>query len=516
MPDPVRAGAQPPAIDPTFATFIIERMPVALSVYDAGGNAVFANPMARRILGLDSDEFQSRSASDERWMTIHEDGTPFQPLDYPINTSLRTGQSCHEVVMGILRPDDNYTWVLINSEPILDTSATLPRGVVAIFIDITERIHLKKQLYESQKLDAIGKLSGGVAHDFRNILQAITTSCEMLIRNPVEDRTRRHVDVIRKATSRGSDLTQQLLTVARRRVVQSSPLDLGEVIESSVQIFRPAIGAHIDVTTKIAPDLWRIHADASTMGQLLMNLVLNARDAMPGGGSLAIEARNFTADDTYARRHVDLVAGEYVLLSVTDTGTGISLEVQDQIFEPYFSTKDTGGHSGLGLAVVYGIVKQHDGRIWVYSEPGKGTSFKVFFPRHMGEQETVTAPESTLVSQGQGETVLLVDDDEFVREVLTEALLEHGYRVIKCSTPQEAIDTARTERIDLLLTDVVMPRMSGRQVAESMPGVKVVYMSGYTDDVVVHHSNLQAGARFLEKPVTIRELLRTVRAVLDE
>ena len=220
MPDRGRRSA--PAVDLPFASFIIERMPVALSVYDAGGNAIYSNPMARRILGLDTEEFQGRTASDSRWATIHEDGTPFAPEDYPINRSLRTNEPCHEVVMGILRPDDTYSWVLINSEPILNGDDGPVRGVVAIFIDITERIHLKKQLYESQKLDAVGKLSAGVAHDFRNILQAITTSCELIDRN-TQGSAGRHTEVIRKATERGAELTQQLLTVGRRRIVQTAP-----------------------------------------------------------------------------------------------------------------------------------------------------------------------------------------------------------------------------------------------------------------------------------------------------
>ncbi|HUP45712.1 MAG TPA: ATP-binding protein [Thermoanaerobaculia bacterium] len=504
------------SLDPKLAPFIIERMPVALTVYDGEGNAIYSNPMARRILDVDSDEFESRSATDTRWQTIHEDGTAFAADDYPINRSLLTGKPVHDVVMGIRRSDDSYTWVLINSEPIVAADRGLPTGVVAIFIDITEQVSLRKQLYESQKLDAIGKLSGGVAHDFRNILQAITIGCDLLSRPGNDERTERQISLIRKATTRGSDLTQQLLSIGRRRTVQPAPLDVREVISSTLQIFRPAIPAHVQMNVRIPDDLWRIHADAGTIGQVLMNLVLNAADAMPNGGSLLIEARNFTADETYESRHVELAAGEYVLLNVTDTGSGIAPDIRDKIFDPYFSTKSTGGHSGLGLAVVYGIVKQQNGRIWVYSEPDQGTSFKIFFPRYLGAGDPQVAAVAQVPERGRGETIILVDDDEFVREILAEALEMNGYDVIACATAQEAIASTQERDIDLLLTDVVMPGMSGLQLAGKLRGVKVVFMSGYSDDSVARHGQWPEGVTFLEKPVTTSDLLRVVRATLDQ
>lgn len=510
-------GGEPQFVmDEAFASFILGRMPVALTVYGADGTNLYSNPMARNILGLDAEEVGSRTATDARWQTIHEDGSLFHPDHFPISESLRTGLPCQEVVMGILRPDDTYTWVLINSEPIFGEGEERPSMVVAIFLDITEQVNLKKQLYQAQKLDAIGKLSAGVAHDFRNILQAITTSCELVSGAGGKERTERHLGIILKAAARGADLTEQLLAVGRRRSVQPRAFDLGEAVDSSMQILRPVIGDHIDLQVAAADDLWRIHADPGTIAQVIMNLVLNARDAMPEGGTVQIQVRNFTADDSYSRQHVDFTAGDYVLLSVTDDGCGIPPELKEKIFEPYFSTKGEGGHAGLGLAVVYGIVKQQRGSIWVYSEPGQGTSFKIFFPRHLGADEQRSETEAAPLSASRGETILLVDDDSMVREVIAGLLEGNGYSVIACESPLEAMAIARERRIDLLLTDVVMRHMSGGQLAEQMPGLKVVFMSGYTDDATARLSHVRDGGRFLEKPITARELLRAVRTALDE
>ncbi len=370
-------------------------------------------------------------------------------------------------------------------------------------------------MYEAQKLDALGKLSGGVAHDFRNILQAVTTSSEMLARSGLSDRAARQVAVIRKAAGRAAALTEQLLAVGQRRSSNPRALDLRDVITSSVQLFEPVLGDRILVKTRVEETLWLIHADAGMIGQVIMNLVLNARDAMPNGGKIQIDARNFTADEAYERRHIGFRRGEYVLLTVSDSGCGIPPEVKEKIFDPYFSTKKSDGeHAGLGLAVVHGIVQQQRGRIWVYSEPGKGTSFKIFFPRYIGsaqpEQREWTADTEEL---GAGEVILLVDDTDLVLDVLGDILEMHQYAVVRCSTPEEALAAAATRHIDLLLTDTVMRSMNGFELARRLADLKVIYMSGYSDEAI-QERNAHRDAPFLEKPIAASDLLRTVRAVL--
>jgi PAS domain S-box-containing protein len=386
-----------PDLNDGFARFVINRMPAALSVYDAEGHLIYSNTFARRLLGLDDEEMSSRTASDDRWQTVHEDGSPFVPDEYPINVSLRTGQRVEEVAMGVQRPDGSTSWLLVNSEPIFDVRAGFsrpaeagphtdekPSAVVAIFLDITDRMHLRNQLQESQKLDAVGKLAAGVAHDLRNMLQAITSSCEVIARRNGGENIRSQIDVIRDATRRGGELTHQLLAVARRQKTRPMPMNLRDAIQSNVKLLQPMIGKGIELRTRVAPCLWPIHADPSVIAQVIMNLVLNARDAMPRGGVIEIAAFNFNAD-AVGRRRNDFPHGDCVVLSVTDSGTGIAPENIGRIFDPYFTTKaEHGGHSGLGLAVVHGIVQQQRGKIWVESGPGLGASFNISFPRYVG------------------------------------------------------------------------------------------------------------------------------------
>jgi PAS domain S-box-containing protein len=382
----------------------------------------------------------------------------------------------------------------------------------------------EEQLRQSQKLEAIGRLAGGVAHDFNNILTAIMGYAELTLRRlgGEEDSLHRNIEEIKKAAKRAASLTQQLLAFSRKQVLQPKVLDLNLIVDEMDRMLRRLIGADIDLVTILEPRLGHIKADPSQVEQIMMNLVVNARDAMPRGGKLTIETKNVYIDRAYAQNHLSARPGPYVMLAVSDTGEGMDTVTREQIFEPFFTTKEKGKGTGLGLSMVYGIVKQSGGNIWVYSEPGRGTTFKIYLPQvDEGAAVEPGMTEAERIARGT-ETVLMVDDDDGLRELIEETLELEGYTVLAARNGQEALELcARRERpVDLLITDVVMPELSGRELAERLTAkcdeLKVLYMSGYTDDAVVRHGVLEEGTFFLQKPFTLDALARKVRAVLDE
>jgi CheY-like chemotaxis protein len=371
-------------------------------------------------------------------------------------------------------------------------------------------------------METIGRLTSGLAHDFNNLLTAILGHCDILLRRlPEEGTTRRGVEEIRTAGERAAGLTRQLLAYSRRQVLKPQVLDLNSSVTTMVPMLRRLIGETIELQPALPSELGRVEADPTQIEQIIMNLVVNARDSMPGGGRVVIETSNADLDKTFAKRHVPTRPGRYVMLAVSDTGSGMDKATQARIFEPFFTTKQLGKGTGLGLATVYGIVKQSDGYIWVYSEPGLGSTFKVYLPRV--EAELTEEKERGMLTPlpGGSETVLLVEDDRTVRSLATEMLQMNGYTVLEARDGQEALELVRRHGrpIDLLLTDVVMPQMSGRQLAQGVtdihPGIRVLYMSGYTDGVIAHHGVLDAGVAYLQKPFTADFLARKVREVLD-
>ena len=400
---------------------------------------------------------------------------------------------------------------------------------VVLASDITERKHAEdalqateEQLRQSQKMEAVGKLAGGVAHDFNNLLTAISGHSELSLRRlGADDPLRRNVEVIKSASDRAATLTRQLLAFSRKQVLQPKVLDLNDVVIETNKLLRRLIGEDIDLLTVLEPSLGQIKADPGQIGQVLMNLSVNARDAMPRCGKLTIETSNIYIDEDYARRHVSVSPGWYVMLAVSDTGCGMDEATRKRIFEPFFTTKEVGKGTGLGLSTVYGIVKQSGGSIWVYSEVGRGTTFKIYLPR---TDQIVEHPE---VDGGHDEapagteTVLLVEDEEIVRDMTHEILRMSGYHVLESSRGSEALSVCEQHKgpIHLMLTDVVMPQMSGRELAERLmplrPEMRVLYMSGYTDDAIVHHGVLDEGMAFIEKPFTPNALARKVRESLD-
>jgi CheY-like chemotaxis protein len=370
-------------------------------------------------------------------------------------------------------------------------------------------------------MQAIGRLAGGVAHDFNNLLTVIINYAELAVAQLREgDSLRDDIEPILEAGERAAMLTRQLLAFSRRQVMEPRILDLNEVVTDLESMLRRLIGEDIELRAVLSDDLGRVNADPHQLEQVIMNLAVNARDAMPEGGQLTIETADVELDEHYASLRPATEAGRYVLLSVTDTGVGMTDEVKEHIFEPFFTTKETGQGTGLGLATVYGIVKQSHGNIWVYSEPGRGTTFKVYLPEVDAERDTPTEEIDTTRLVGT-ERVLVVEDEEAVRHLTERILRAAGYEVIGAASGPEAL--VQWERfgagVNLVLTDVIMPQMSGRtlvdHLTQSRQNLKVLYMSGYTDNAIVHHGVLDEGRHFIAKPFTARDLLRKVRVVLD-
>lgn len=388
--------------------------------------------------------------------------------------------------------------------------------------EVTERVSLEAQLRQAQKMEAIGLLAGGIAHDFNNLLTAINGYSELLQLNlPPSDPSRRHVDEILKAGNRAAVLTRQLLAFGRKQVMQPRVIDLNEIVIDIEQMLRRLISENIVLQTVLAEDLGTTTADPGQLEQALVNLVVNARDAMPGGGRLIIETKNVYLDEEYSRTHVSVKPGHYVMIGVSDNGIGMDTATRDRIFEPFFSTKESGKGTGLGLSTTYGIVKQTGGNIWVYSELGKGSTFKIYLPR--AEQdlpEFIPRPENMFDYHGT-ETILLTEDEAVVRNLALQVLELYGYRVLVAESGPEALDVSErfADKIDLLITDVVMPGMSGGQLADlisaSRPSIKILFMSGYTDNGVIHQSDIGERTNFIQKPFSTESFAMKIREILD-
>ncbi|HEV8376196.1 MAG TPA: ATP-binding protein, partial [Candidatus Polarisedimenticolia bacterium] len=395
--------------------------------------------------------------------------------------------------------------------------------LAALALGNSTRQQLEDQLRQSHKMEAIGALAGGVAHDFNNLLTAILGYCDLLFLKFLPDDPRRaNVEEIRKAGERASTLTRQLLAFSRKQVLDPKVLDLNAVVSGMDGMLRRMIGEDVDLRTIKGEALWRVKADPSQLEMVLMNLVANGRDAMPGGGKLTIETMNVEVDEAYIRRRPYAVQGRYVLLAVSDSGSGMDPETVSHIFEPFFTTKEKGKGTGLGLSTVYGTVKQSKGHIQVYSERGIGTTFKVYIPAAQGElAQRASKKDSSSHARGS-ETLLIIEDERQVRELAREVLAGHGYKVLEASTGGEAIGIckAHPDPIQMVVTDVVMPGLSGRETYEQLvrlrPGLKVLYMSGYTQGAIVHRGVLEPGTAFVQKPFSVPNLLERVRSVLDD
>ena len=475
---------------------------------------VYASPGFERITGYGTEEVLGRNC---RFLQ-GKDSNP--EAIARLREAIRAGQSCTVELLNY-RKDGRSFWNELSISPVRDPAGRLTH-FVGVQADVTGRRSLEEQFRQVQKMEAVGQLAGGVAHDFNNLLTIINGYSDLLLeRLPSSDPSRELVAEIHMAGERSAGLTRQLLAFSRQQVLAPRVLDLNEVVTDTEKMLRRLIGEDVRLATALDPSLWAVRADPGQVEQVLMNLAVNARDAMPTGGRLMIETHNVELDQMYVRTHPDSHAGPHVLLSMTDNGCGMPPEVRARIFEPFFTTKGPGKGTGLGLATVYGIVRQSGGHLAVSSEIGVGTTFRVYLPQ-VEQMARRSKARSGLLAPPRGtETVLLVEDEDGVRALTRHVLAGWGYTVLEAANGDEAVRLAARHDgpIHLLITDVVMPGAGGRAVAERVaarhPGVKVLFVSGYTDDAVIRHGVLREGVNFLQKPFSPVGLAHKIREVLD-
>jgi two-component system, cell cycle sensor histidine kinase and response regulator CckA len=488
----------------------------ALLMLDPHGNVASWNAGAEHIKG-----YTAREILGQHFSVFYEPAAVIAGLpESHLETALRIGRSEEEGFR--VRKDGSRFWASVVISPILDSADEL-LGFAKVSRDLTERRNLENQLHQAQKMEAIGSLAAGVAHDFNNLLSIILSYSELLQAGLKEsDPMRNDLQEIRGAGLLAVTLTRQLLAFSRQQVLKPRIIDLTAVVQGLEKMLRRLIGEEIELTTVCAPLLGAVLVDPGQMEQVIINLAVNARDAMPDGGKLGIETKEVELGQGYANDHVGVTPGPHILLTVTDTGRGMDLQTQSRMFEPFFTTKELGKGTGLGLATVFGIVRQSGGTIWVSSAIGQGTSIQVYLP--MADRTAVVRPPPDPPNNQNlrgDETILLVEDDDRVRLLARTILRRYGYNVIDARGGGDALLLCEqyASPIHLLLTDVVMPRMSGRKLAERLlqvrPDMKVIYMSGYTDDAVVRHGVFHSTLAFIEKPITPEAMATKVRECLD-
>lgn len=491
----------------------VEQSPVTILITDRHGNIEFVNPKFMQLTGYSAEEVLGKNPR-----ILKSDIT--DPVVY--RELWQTVASGHVWEGEILNKKKNGETFMEHAtiSPIRNRDGIITH-YLAIKEDITQRRMLEAQLFQSQKMESIGRLAGGVAHDFNNMLSVILGCVQLaMLRVPEGEKLWQYLDQISKAAQRSSDITRQLLAFSRKEIISPKEVNLNDQIVATQATLGRLIGEDINLTFKPAANLWPIKADPSQLDQILVNLAVNARDAMVHGGELALETANVHISHTYSQYHFEAFAGDYVRLVVRDSGIGMDRQTLSHIFEPFFTTKGVGKGTGLGLATVYGIVRQNNGFINVFSEPGKGSTFQIFFPRCLGTAAVEEKPAEKEAS-GSG-TVLLVEDDPLVREMSLQMLEEMGYQVIETLSPEEAIEICgRNEvRIDLILTDVVMPRMSGKEmvavIERERPEIKVLFMSGYTSDLVAQRGVIEEGTHFIQKPFDMNSLAEKIREALED
>lgn len=490
-----------------------ENAPIYCYMISPEGIILDINKSALNTLGYTKEELIGKS-----FLTIYAPDYHSKAIENL--ETWRTRGRVDDVEMEILTKKGERRRVILSADAVRDKDGRILHSI-SVQRDITERRSLEEQLRQAQKMEAIGRLAGGIAHDFNNILSVIKGTSQLLLMDLREgDPLYTNLREIEGAADRAAALTCQLLAFSRKQILEMRVLDLNMVIKNLEKMLRRIIGEDIELVTFLSEDLGRVKADPSQIEQAIINLVVNARDAMPKGGKLTIETMNVELDEVYVRRHIGVKPGSYVMLAISDTGIGMTKEVQERIFEPFFTTKEMGRGTGLGLSTVYGIVNQVGGNIWVYSEPGEGSTFKIYLPRVDEPIYERREEEQKEVPWGS-ETVLVIEDEETVRRLAVRLLKRQGYKVLEASNGGEAFILCErySDPIHLILTDVVMPGVSGRELAERLqkihPEAKVLYMSGYTDNVILHHGILEQGLSFIQKPFTLEALARKVRQMLD-
>ena len=497
----------------------------AIFQLDVSGNVATWNPGAQRIKGYTPEEIVGKPFS-----------LFYTPEDLAIDVPSRalaeaSEHGRFEAEGWRVRKDGSKFWASVVIDRILDESGNVI-GFAKVTRDITERKEaqdtlrqVQEQLAASQKLEAIGQLSGGIAHDFNNLLMIVLGNLETAERHlrklPGNVSLQRAISNAKRGAQRAGALTSRLLAFSRRQALDPKPLNLNSFLNSVQDFLQRTLGERIEIEAVGSAGLWDVELDANHLESAIVNLCINARDAMPGGGKLTVEAVNVSADEDYCRTNPELMPGQYVVLCVTDTGAGMSREILDRAFEPFFTTKEPGQGTGLGLSQVYGFVKQSGGHVKIYSEVGHGTSIRMYFPRYHGAANTQENDADEAVVEGETETILVVEDDAELRAYITDVLRNLNYRVLSASSAQAALTMLLQDEpvVDLLLTDVVMPGINGRELGrraqQFRPSLKVLYMTGYSRNAVVHQGRLDEGVHLLEKPVSQAKLALRVREILD-
>jgi PAS domain S-box-containing protein len=499
---------------------VLNQMPGGVVIAEApSGKLILSNEQAedifrQPILPLKSTEEYIR------FKLFHPDGRAFKIEDYPLYRSISNGEVIKDIEIKIVRGDGNSRDIRLTSTPIRDREGRIIAGV-ATFTDISEHRQLEEQVRLSQKIESIGRLAGGVAHDFNNILTAIIGFTDLSLRQlPADSPLTHNLKEIRQSADRATYLTRQLLAFARKQILEPKNINLNDVISNFAKFLRRVISEYIELELRYAAELDTVYADISQIEQVLMNLCVNASDAMPNGGKLSIETSNVFVDESFIRLHPWAKIGKYALISVHDTGTGMDSDTQQRIFEPFFTTKELGKGTGLGLAMVYGIVKQHEGMIHVYSEPGLGTAFRIYLPSVTGstKDKVETVVETP---RGGSETILLVEDEVALRDLIVITLEDEGYKILVASDGEDAMKVfeENKDHIDLILSDVVMPKLGGKDLYNILhgrnPELKFIFMSGYSARVLSERFIIEERLELLRKPFSPVELTGKIREVLD-
>ena len=495
---------------------LIETMNDGLFLMDENFLITFANKRFFEILGYPKDKIIGIS------MYHFLDVSNQRIFDEQIELHKKDGHTVYE--LRFTRKDGQKIPVIVSPSAIIDADGQF-KGSLGVITDISRIKQLEAQLAQAQKMEAIGTLAGGIAHDFNNILTTIIGNADLALMDIIKKESlRKGIEEIKKAGERAASLTRQLLAFSRKQIVQPEILDINELLTDIEKMLGRLIGENVELLTIPEPELWQIKIDSSQMEQVIMNLAINARDAMPQDGKLTIETANADLNENYFRKHgiKGEKIGHYVMLAISDTGSGMDKETREHIFEPFFTTKEVGKGTGLGLSTIYGIVKQNNGFIRIYSSPGRGSTFKVYLPKVKGDATKPEEKEQTPVDDLSGsETVLIVEDDYDLRKFAQEVLHCYGYRTLNAENGEDAMRVCKEhdDQIDLMITDVVMPKMGGREAAERLqplyPQMKVIYMSGYTDNAIVRNGVLVPGLNFIQKPFTPEALARKVREALE-
>lgn len=498
---------------------LFERTAVGIALIDIEGRLMECNPALQEMLGYRKEEILTRYFSE---LTHMEDKT----VDLDFYKKLLSGKQDHyQVEKRCIRKDGGVVWGRVNVSLVRDAGGN-PQYTIHMVENINEWKQLETQFLQSQKMETVGRLAGGIAHDLNNLLTVLSGYSQLsLLELKEDDPLKGNLQEIKSATERAAQLTRQLLVFSRRQGLDMKVLDLNTIVRGLEKMLRRIMGEDVQLITNLAEDLGSVKTDPAQIEQVLLNLLVNAKDAMLEGGKLILETNNVELDEDYARTHINVIPGRYVLLSVSDTGCGMSPEVKERIFDPFFTTKEKDKGTGLGLSTVYGIVKQSGGHIWVYSELGQGATFKIYLPR---VEDGVAAEAFAEKDKGSdllrgSEIVLLVEDDPSVRNLAARILRGQGYTVLEAADGEVAMHIAHEpiiKEIHLLLTDVVMPRMGGKELVERFkalyPCVKILFISGYGDKAITHQALLEPGSPFLEKPFSPTDLGKKVREVLDQ